>query len=233
MEYKYIDFHCHKKIPTPDKENILPIYSLDACSRYGMVEIDKDDYFTIGIHPWNFTHDLSNEMLEIIFEGLRANAENKNCLFIGETGLDFKSKKNTSQVEKQYLWLVRHLELSKELNKGVVFHAVKAHNEILKCLKQVHFKNSVFFHNFNGNRFEINQLLKFNSYFSLGQNLFQKNSKIVDNIKYIPLEKILLESDDGYYSILEIYQRASALLNLQELKLKKQINDNFKNCQLF
>lgn len=233
MNNKYIDFHCHKKIAKNLSEKVLAIYSQDALSQYGVVEVDQNDYFTIGIHPWNLDSKISNELLESIFTELKDQVKNDKCLLIGETGLDAVTCKDKILFEKQRYWLIQHLNLAQEINKSVVLHSVRSTSEILNAVGKTKFKNNLFFHNFNGNEQEINQLLKTNAYFSLGQNLFSKNSKISKHIKKIPLEKIFLESDDGRFSIIEVYKKASQLLNIEEDLLREKIQSNFNNLNLF
>ena len=54
------------------------------------------------------------------------------------------------------------------------------------------------------------------------------NKKLQDKIAWLPLDRILVETDDSDVSIEWIYEQVSALKNIPLPRLEKQIEENFK-----
>jgi TatD DNase family protein len=174
-------------------------------------------YYSIGIHPWYIdTQAVANE-LEIITNAL----QDKNCLALGECGLD---KLTTTNFELQKEVFIKQLVLAKKYNKPVIIHCVKAFDELLIIKKQ--FPNIVMIiHGFSKSNALAKQLQKHGFYLSFGKHIL-KHPEI---LKDLTIAKIFLETDDAAIRIDTIYDKVSKVLNISKKQLEKQLTENFKN----
>jgi TatD DNase family protein len=104
---------------------------------------------------------------------------------------------------------------------------VRAYSDLLEMLKKEKYNGKIVLHNFNGNKHQINSFLKLDAFFSLGEQLRNRNSKLKETLLYLPRERIFLETDDSEISIKEIYFFVSNLLRIPIEELKLQIKQNF------
>lgn len=123
---------------------------------------------------------------------------------LGETGLDFREQyvQNLANVsddvrDRQIVFFENQIQLATAFKKPLVLHVVRAHSEALKVLniweaEQV----GGMVHAFNSSWEVAEQYLDLNFLISVGGAVTHpKNKKLVDAVKAIPLEKLLLESD--------------------------------------
>lgn len=149
----------------------------------------------LGLHPYfvalNDTQTCEEALNELAKILSQTNA-------VGETGLDFREQyiQNESD-DRQIVFFENQIELAKASSKPLVLHVVRAHNEALKVL-EVWDANQVggMVHAFNGS-FEIaEQYLELGFLISIGGAItYDKNKKLMEAVKQIPLEKLLIESD--------------------------------------
>jgi TatD DNase family protein len=106
----------------------------------------------------------------------------------------------------------------------VILHSVRTVSDYLEIFKKSSFKGNRLLHSFRGNAQEVEKLLKYPVYFSFCHRIFNDQKSIT----YIPLEKILLETDDqSEVSIQQVYQKASDILGISLEDLKIQVRRNF------
>lgn len=208
------DVHTHQNYSTADSVSVKNvIVGKDSIH-------NSKQLFTAGIHPW-FIDDLSQQIAD-----LESFTAQKNCLAIGEIGLDKLSQTN---FELQIKAFEACLKLAQEKDLPIVIHCVKAQNEILQILKKCNFKGKVLIHGFNQNASILSQWLKANCYISLGAALLNPQSNAHQLINAIPQEKLLLETDDTAIEIKTGYEMAASLLKISNNDLEKTIAQNFKS----
>lgn len=160
-----------------------------------MVSHSNKIYAAFGIHPWraNFVDAGFDMRLESLLK------TNRNFM-VGEIGLD----KNKPDMDKQIDVFIKQFEVAVRLKRSVFIHCVGAWDKILHILKQ--YKKSdlpiIVFHAFNASDDILNYLLMLyeNVMFSFGKNaLYGKNCRI----QQIPIDKILVESDENRDVILK------------------------------
>ena len=133
-------------------------------------------YGAIGIHPW-FIDSISHNWEEKMDLYLK----NNPSLMIGEIGLD--GLKN--DIKKQEEIFLKSLHLSKKYQRIVHIHSVKVWDKMLPILQN--FSDLTFlFHRFNAPKEIIQELKKYNAWFSVNS---QKN------IELLPINKVLTETD--------------------------------------
>jgi len=214
MKSPFVDIHTHNAKANDD---LIQIVNLDLnypCPEQG--------YYSYGIHPWKL--DDADFQLEEAFLLLEKKLQSPNVLALGEAGLD---KMHKDSFEQQIVVFERQIELSEALNKPMILHDVKSHNEILALRKKHKAKQPWILHGFNGTEQDIQQLTGQGLYLSVGESLLYSERKIYNSFKYIILDHIFLETDMSKVGIETIYEAAAKLLEMDINALKTQIFANF------
>ena len=210
---QYIDIHTHRK----QEVDFIQIINLDLeqpCPVQG--------YYSYGIHPWAL--DNADFQLEEAFSLLKERLQSPNVLALGEAGLD---KMHKDSYEQQIAVFERQIDLSEALQKPMILHDVKSHNEILALRKKHMAKQPWILHGFNGTEQDIRQLTRQGLYLSVGESLLHSERKIAKSLKNIPLNLLFLETDMAEIGIESVYNAASKLLELDINTLRAQIFTNF------
>lgn len=214
MESKFVDIHTHR---VKERDNLIQIVNLDLdqpCPEQG--------YYSYGIHPWDL--DNADFQLEKAFQTLEKKLKLHQVVALGEAGLD---KMHKESFEKQIELFERQIELSETLQKPMILHDVKSHNEILALRKKHKAKQPWILHGFNGTEQDIRQLTGQGLYLSVGENLLHLERKIAKSLKNIPLDQLFLETDMAEIDIEKVYEAAAKLLEMDINVLKEQIFANF------
>ena len=158
-----------------------------------LVKKDVIIYGTYGIHP----HEAKNDKItskKIIDEI----SNNEKIIGIGETGLDFYY--NHSDKVDQIKSFEEHIKAATKLNIPLIIHSRNADNDMFDILNN--FKNlnlKILMHCFTGSKNFAKKLLELNAYFSASGIITFKNSiDLQETFKFLPLEKLLIETDSPY-----------------------------------
>ena len=204
-----IDSHCHldheplfsdlpnilKRSKNIGIEKLLTIStsieSFDRVSR--IVERDEMIYGTIGIHPHE-TKD-NNITSDFIIKNFN---KNPKIIGIGETGLDFFYE--NSDRDYQIKSFETHIEAAIATNAPLIIHSRSAEDETFNILNR--YKNKkikILMHCFTGSKNFAEKLLDLNTFFSAsGIITFKNSSDLQETFKFIPLNKILIETDSPF-----------------------------------
>lgn len=211
---KFIDIHTHT---TRTDGNLIQIVNLDLnqpCPEQG--------YYSYGIHPWEA--DKADFQMETALQHLEERLTNPNVLALGEAGLD---KVHKASFEKQIDLFERQIELSEVLQKPMILHIVKSHNEILALRKKHKAKQPWILHGFSGTEQDVKQLNGQGIYLSVGESLLHPERKTYKSFKYIDLDHLFLETDMAKVGIETIYDEAAKLLGIDIAVLQKRLFANF------
>lgn len=145
-------------------------------------------------------HDVDAEGAEsfpVIAEAVRSG----NLQAIGETGLDYFYAH--SDRENQKFYLKKYLKLALEYQKPVVIHCREAFQDFFKIIDEEYTLNgrqtSGILHCFTGTLEEAKEVIARDWYLSLsGIVTFKKSLELHNVAKYVPLEKLLIETDAPY-----------------------------------
>jgi TatD DNase family protein len=213
MQLKYINTHSHK---IDNEADCITIYN------YCVGELNNNyNLFSAGIHPWFIKKDKIEEQ----FAELKIISRQKNCLAIGECGLD-KIKGAEHKLQEQVF--IKQIQLAKDFNKPLIIHNVQFFQRILEICAQQKFSGKLIFHGFNSKIQNSEKIFSNQSiYFSFGKSILNQNSNANQLIKQLPKTKFLLETDDADFSIQEIYNKAAQLLSINLNELMLQMNQNF------
>ena len=180
-------------------------------------ESDVTSFFSFGIHPWN------SELIEDNFLIFEQEVLKKNCLAIGEIGLD---KLKGPEISIQIDVFRKQIEISERLQLPVIIHCVKAWNELHLIYKEIQPKQTWVFHGFNKVGI-LQDVLKTEMMISIGASIFN-NIQLQESINSIPNNKLLLETDDENIDIIEIYQKVSEIKKISLQQLEDNVEENFK-----
>ena len=205
-----IDSHCHLDYePLVDNidqvllnakknniENLLTIGTSLESSRKVLDIINKypNVYGAVGIHPNSTTGNLGK-----LDDILLLKKKNKKIIAFGETGLDYFYKR--SEKKDQILAFEKHIEFSIAENVPVIIHTRDADDDTISIIKKYYKKTNFLIHCFTGNLFFAKELLNLNCLISFsGIITFKKSNDLRDVVKYVPLERMLIETDSPYLS---------------------------------
>lgn len=150
-------------------------------------------YGAVGVHP----HDSENWDKSWINELKELAAHNK-IKAIGEIGLDYYY--DFSPVEKQKEAFRDQIELAIELNLPIVVHTRESDDDIYEIIKSYKDRNlKAQFHCFSGDKEKAKRLLDLGHYISFTGNItFKKADELREVVKYIPLNKLMIETDSPF-----------------------------------
>lgn len=163
-------------------------------SSYRAVELaQKFDgvYAAIGVHP----HDAETVNPDTIKE-LKKLAKDPKVVAIGEIGLDYHKDYSPRVVQQKVF--AQLIELANELGLPAIIHDRDADDDIIRIIAEHGLKRGVF-HCFSGDVSFAEIVLSMNFYISIaGPVTFKNAGKLIDVAKFIPLTKLLVETDSPY-----------------------------------
>jgi len=148
-------------------------------------------YAAVGIHP-HYVKDINEETLE----QLKLLSNSNRVVAIGEIGLDYYYGNS------QKTWFKKQLRLAKSLGLPVIVHNREAHGDCLDIVKEEHARDTGgVFHCYSGSVEMARELIDNNFYLAFGGIVTFKNvKKAAEVIKYMPLDRLLIETDCPYLS---------------------------------
>ena len=200
----FIDTHCHivseyyddidEVIKNAIDNGVLKIiingYNMQS-NREVLELVKKYDivYGALGIQPEEL-YDYNDDSLKFIEEHIN----DEKIIAVGEIGLDYHydtDKKLQKELFK------RQLKIAYKYNKPVIIHSRDCIQETYNILKESKVKGTM--HCYSGSKEMALEFIKIGFLIGIGGVSTFKNAKnIVDVIKYIPLEYIILETDSPY-----------------------------------
>lgn len=157
------------------------------CEKYPFV------YASVGIHP----HEVS-ELTKADMDKLKEYAKNPKVKAIGEIGLDYFYDFSPRDIQQK--WFARQVDVARELKMPVVIHDREAHKDCMDILRE-HKVSEVggVFHCYAGSVEMAKEILDWGMYIAFGGSLtFKKSVRPVEVAKYVPLDRIVIETDSPY-----------------------------------
>ncbi|XQP55788.1 MAG: TatD family hydrolase [Mycoplasmoidaceae bacterium] len=190
-------------------------------------------YATIGIHPDN-CHDLNDiNKLEQLY------LENKDVIVAwGEIGLDYHYE--NFDKEKQQLFFKKQLEIVNKYDLPVCIHVRNAEEDCFEILKMVKNPSKVWIHCFAKGKDWVQKYIDRGYMISVPGIITFKNAQdLHEAIKYIPLDKLMVETDGpwlapipyrgktNYPQYVEfVVDNIAQRLNIQKEALAEKITNN-------
>ncbi len=160
-------------------------------SRFGIELAEKYDrvFAAAGLHPECLNEKSVNDLEEI-----KKLAVHPKVVAIGEIGLDYYYDV-PRELQKQIF--TAQLNIAKELDMPVNIHDREAHGDMLEILKKYTPKGIL--HCFSGSVEMAKDIVRLGMYIGIGGVVTFRNAvKIVEVVRNIPLERIVLETDCPY-----------------------------------
>ena len=208
----FFNFHTHQFTNQSDILELVNQYPQDFDASI--------PYYSIGIHPWYIKEDRLEDDLKIIEEKLQT----KNCLALGECGLD---KRVEIPLELQIQVFEKQLALAEKYRKPVVIHCVAAFQEIIAIKKRMKISVPMIIHGFSKNSQVAEQLIAAGFYISFGKYLLQ-NPSLKEVFQKNPNDRFFLETDTIDESIQQVYNLAAAYKNSTVKELQEIIARNYE-----
>ena len=162
------------------------LLSLDISKKFENV------FCSAGVHP----HDSKNVDKDYI-QQIELMMKSKKMIAIGEIGLDYF--RNISSKKIQIKVFHELLQLADNIKKPIIFHNRDADKDIIDTLSC--YPNVIgVSHCFSSTLSTAKKLLDMGYYISFSGNLTFKNSALPSVAKYLPLNRLLVETDSPYLS---------------------------------
>lgn len=173
---------------------------LNSCSSLSDMDriipmIEKYDfmYASCGIHP----HEVS-DISESDIERLKEITNHPKVKAVGEIGLDYYY--DLSPRDKQKKWFERQLWAAKEVGLPIIIHDRDAHKDTMDILRSVDIRDiGGVFHCYAGSKEMAKEILDWGMYIAFGGSLtFKKARQPIEVAEYVPLDRIVIETDCPY-----------------------------------
>lgn len=208
MDIQYFDSHAHyddsvfkedldsviQEAYSKGVTKILDVGYSEETSKHAIMVANKFDYVyaSVGNHP-----EYSNKKIDISYVYELAKGDRVKA--IGEIGLDYHWE-HDKEFQKKYF--IQQLDIANTLNLPVIIHNREADMDILHILKNEMKPNvDCIFHCFSSSLEIAKEVLKHGWYISLSGTVTFKNARNLHEVaQYVPLDKLLIETDCPYLS---------------------------------
>jgi len=168
--------------------------SMDTCRKtLELLERYPFVYGMLGIHPCECESLTEDDMAWI-----KKNSFHEKCVAIGEIGLDYYWDEPDRAIQRK--WFVRQLEIAKEVKLPVCIHSRDAARETADIMKELHAeKVGGVIHCYSYSKEMAKTFLDMGFLFGIGGVVtFNNGRKLKEVVEYLPMERILLETDCPY-----------------------------------
>jgi len=249
---KWLDSHCHinDEAFLEDLDAVLKRMADNDIGKAMIISNHLEDFdYALRIqHPQiSFKHSLGvypgdvDEMDEDLYSRFEEYCRRKECVAIGEIGLDYHYQQDNKDRQKDFF--IRQLKLAQELNKPVIVHSREAIQDTYDLMKKYPVKGVM--HCYSDSAEMAKEFVKLGFYISISGTLTWKNAKEpLRVIRNVPLTSLLIETDSPYLTpvpnrgkrnepanVVYTGRKICEELGLNEEEFKKQLNENY--MQLF
>ena len=186
---------------------------------------DNNRHFALGIHPWFIDE---HQMLDL--HSLEVRIEDEKPVAVGDCGLDYIKVKDRN---KQRYFFDEQVALATRFDLPLIIHSVQATEDVIDLLKSYSRSRGVI-HAYSGSLQEAEILMEMDFLFGFSHNLSNPHAyKLHDIVKFLPLESILIETDDHKNSD-ELIQVAERVARIKKITVEQVIEQCDQNaCKLF
>lgn len=176
-------------------DKIVNIGASIKSSKYTVYLTKKYDfiYGAVGVYPSE-----TDNMTENDTELIRDMTKHDKIKAIGEIGLDYHYDRTDRDNQKK--WFIRQLELARELKLPVVIHSRDAAQDTIDIMKSENAASiGGVVHCYSYSKELAKTFLDMGFYFGIGGVItFKNGKKLKETVEYLPIDKIVLETDSPY-----------------------------------
>lgn len=177
--------------------------TVDLTKQYDFV------YGAVGVHP----NDVGT-MTDSDIRQLKEWSELEKIVAIGEIGLDYHYEEPSREL--QFRWFEAQMELARQMKLPIIVHsrdAAKDTVDIMKSLRAGEIGGVI--HCYSYTKELAREFLDMDYYFGIGGVLtFPNARKLKEAVEYIPLDKIVLETDCPYLAPVPYRGKRNSSLNI-------------------
>jgi len=204
MSIQLIDTHCHLDFAVFDgwRDQLLDDARSDNVTDFVVPGVTADAwpgllatcdaeglYPALGLHPCFLDQHKAADLTQ-----LEELLSFKPVVAVGEIGLDFFIA-NLNQ-EKQIELFTRQLEMANHFQLPVLLHVRKAHDQVLKLLRQFKLERGGIVHAYSGSEQQAQQYIELGFKLGMGGSLTYDRAKKLRRIAmHLPLDAFVLETD--------------------------------------
>lgn len=195
-------------------------------------------YAAVGVHPhnaysWNTDSSASIEQL----------LKHPKVVALGEIGLDYHYDFSPRDAQKKCL--NDQIRIAKEVNLPIIYHIREAFGDFLPMVRSGEAPGNAVMHCYGGSKESAKECLDAGMLISFtGVITFKNAHKIKDVVRYVPLERMMIETDCPYMApvpyrgkrnepkyVLEV---ARAIAEIKEIDLDLVCESTYHNaCNFF
>ncbi len=178
-------------------------HTLELINQYPFI------YGAVGVHP-SETGELNHTLLNWLEEMARK----PKVVAIGEIGLDYHWEEPEKEVQKH--WFIRQLDLARRVKLPVVIHSRDAAKDTLDIMKEGKAEETGgVIHCFSYGTDMAREYLNMGFYLGIGGGVtFANAKKLKEVVKYMPMDRLVLETDCPYLSPVPNRGKRNSSLNL-------------------
>ena len=247
----FFDTHAHVNDRQFDEDREAFLQSLSENSIYAFTEVaydikssyaavslaEKHDrvYAAVGVHPADVDGLIDDDM-----DILRELCKRDKVVALGEIGLDYHYDDNPPR-EIQLEWFEKQINTAMEINMPIIVHSREAMEDTINTLKSTGANDGII-HCYSGSVESAKILLDMGFYISIAGPVTFKNARgLLDVAKYIPTDRLLIETDSPYMApepnrgkrncpvyVRYVCERIAALRKMQVEELAEITRNNAK-----
>ena len=184
-----------KELPARGISRVVNIgASLASCEKtLALAESYDYIYAALGVHP-SETAGLEKTAIET----LRKQCRHEKCVAVGEIGLDYHWEEPEREIQKE--WFAMQLALARELSLPVVIHSRDAARDTIDIMTAENARDlGGVIHCYSYTRETAGVFLDMGFYIGIGGVItFTNARKLKEAAQYIPIDRIVVETDCPY-----------------------------------
>jgi TatD DNase family protein len=208
----------------------------DSLNAFNLANKYDNIYASIGVHPHDSKDFTYSQIAD--FEILLSN---KKVIAVGEIGLDYYRNHSPKEIQKDVF--LTFLDMAISNNLPVIIHNREATKDCISVMNSIDFKldNVGIIHCFNGDKTMLKWALDKGFMISYaGPVTYSKADELRETLKYVPLDRLLIETDCPYLSPSPVRGKqnepafvvftAYTICSIKEIRIKQlalQLEQNF------
>ncbi len=204
---KLFDTHCHldrddfsenveEEIAIARQFGVVK-FLIPGCGAFNWKRVEmlcntnRGMFFSLGLHPYFIDQHLDEhvELLDTLLS-----SRSSRCVAVGECGLDFFHSRKSESVQKRFF--TEQIKLANKYHLPLILHSRKAHQDIIKLLKQNKARYGGVIHAFTGSYQQAMDYINLGFHIGVGGSItYPRAKKTRDAISQLPLRSLVLETD--------------------------------------